>query len=73
MLTPCRPKTVPTRPIIPGTSLVAEQRDVVLELDVEPLAPRLEQVGPVAPPDQRAGDAHAVASPPVIVTRIRSV
>ena len=56
-----------------GHVAVAEQRDVVLELDVEALAPGLEQVRPVAAADQRADDAHARRSPLVTVTRIRSV
>src|SRR3954452_7068696 len=40
--------------------LVAEERDVRVELDVEALAPGLEQVRPVAAAEYRADDAHAV-------------
>ena len=56
----------------PGHVAVAEQRDVLLELDVEPLAPRLEQVRAVAAADQRAGDPDAVVAAGH-VTRTRSV
>ena len=50
MFTPCSPNTVPTRPIMPGMVAVAEQRQVavVVHLQVEALAPRLEQVRAVA-------------------------
>ena len=62
MLTPRSPSSVPTRPIMPGHVGVAEQRDVVLELEVEALAPGLEQVRAVAVADERADDAHGLAA-----------
>ena len=45
---------------MPGHVAVAEQRQVVLELEVEALAPRLEQVRAVAAAERRADDALAL-------------
>ena len=60
MFTPCAPKDVPARPIIPGTVEVAEQDHVVVfELHVEALAPGLDEVRPVLAAERRPGDADA--------------
>ncbi len=55
-----------------GTVAVAEHRDVVLELNLEALAPGLQQVRAVTVSDHRPGDA-AVCRRLVTVTRIMSV
>ena len=63
MFTPCSPKQVPTRPTMPGHVAVAEQREVlVVHLEVEALAPRLEQVRAVQAAERRAHDADALAA-----------
>ena len=59
---PFSPKQVPTRPIMPGHVAVAEQRDVVLELEVEAVPPRLQQVRAVAAAERRADHAHALVA-----------
>ena len=60
MFTPCAPKHVPARPIMPGMSRVAEEDHVVvLELQVEALPPGLHEVRAVLAAERRAGDADA--------------
>ena len=59
---PCSPRTEPTRPTMPGHVAVAEQRQVrVVDLEVEALAPGLEQVRAVPVAERRADDADALA------------
>ena len=57
---PCSPKAVPTRPDHAGQVGVAEEREVrVVELEVEALAPGLEQVRAVELAERRADHARA--------------
>ena len=64
MFTPASPKAVPTRPTMPGLVAVPEQRDVLLELEVEALAPGLEQVRAVLAADDGADDAGGLLARP---------
>ena len=73
MLMPCSPRQEPTRPTMPGHVAVAEQRQVrVVDLEVEALAPGLEQVRAVLVAERRADDAARARRPRSRVTRIRS-
>ena len=56
----------------PGEVAVAKHRHVVLELDVEALAPGLEQVRMVTAADQRFGPTRTLLEPLVTRTRTRS-
>ena len=58
MLTPCSPNSGADPAEHAGQIAVAKQGDVILELDVEALAPGLDQMRAVAPPDQRPRDPH---------------